>query len=104
MGETKHAAAFVSTLIIASDASWLKMLFQDTESDSSAHVDLAFTCDGKELCPHASTQSPLPVTVEEEPPSTQNREEELRKSFINNLEFTFPSTLSKRQLYQFVCY
>lgn len=73
-------------------------------SGSSAQVGLAFTCDGKELCPHASTQPPLPVTVVEEPPSTQNKKEEIRKSFINNLEFTVPSTLSKRQLYQFVYY
>lgn len=104
MGETKCASVFVSTLIIASDTSWLKILFQGMGSGSSAQVGLAFTCDGKELCPHASTQPPLPVTVVEEPPSTQNRKEEIRKSFINNLEFTIPSTLSKRQLYQFVYY
>lgn len=71
---------------------------------SSAQVGLAFTCDDKELCPDASTQLLLLVTVVEEPPSIQRREKELRKSFINNLEFTIPSTLSKRQLYQFVCY
>lgn len=70
----------------------------------SAQRTLAFTCDGKELCPRASTQPPLPVTVVKEPPSTQSREEELRKSFINSLELNVPSTLSKRQLYQFVCY
>lgn len=60
----------------------------------SPHVGLVFNCDGKELCPRGSTQPPL-----EEPPSTESREKELRKSFINSLEFTRFPALCQRDSY-----
>lgn len=51
----------------------------------SAHMGLAFTCDGKELCPHACNQPLLLVTAVEESPSAPTRQEELRQTLNSEL-------------------